>query len=193
MPSTLTGVASALSARTAPTASVPAGSDAPNAASVATPFQNLLDKMASILSHGGLLDVAGTWSALQTFSAGISAPVSSFTYPSLQSPWTTPSGKRKLGYWIDPFGAVHIEGDIDYGSNVTLASVGIWAAAALPSAARPLNYPTIPIALSGPTTIGIGVIFPGTGGDLQMGAPSGLTWRTASISAIYHPGIALAP
>lgn len=68
---TLTGTPSAITARTAPVITAPAGTDAPSAASNNQPDQGLLDKLASILAHGGLLDVAGDWSKLQRLLGGV--------------------------------------------------------------------------------------------------------------------------
>jgi hypothetical protein len=70
---TLTGTPSAVADRAAPTISAPAGSDAPSAASNNAPDQALLNLVASLKAHGGLLDVAGTWSVLQTFVGALFA------------------------------------------------------------------------------------------------------------------------
>lgn len=68
MPVTLTGVPSAISARTAPAITAPASADFPSDVSNNQPDQGLLDKIASLLAHAGLLDVIGTYSKTQTFS-----------------------------------------------------------------------------------------------------------------------------
>lgn len=70
MPVTLTGTASAITARTAPTIPAPASADFPSDTSNNQPDQALLDKIASLLAHAGLLDVIGTYTQAQTFSAG---------------------------------------------------------------------------------------------------------------------------
>lgn len=81
MPTSYTGVASAIMDRTAPTITEPAGGDAPNAASVNTPLGQLADALASLKAHGALLDVANTLTQTQTFSAADSIPALSINPP----------------------------------------------------------------------------------------------------------------
>lgn len=73
MPVTLTGSTASLTDRTAPSITAPAGTDAPSAASVVTPLQALLDLAGKLKASAGLLGLASTWTAFQTFSAGLAA------------------------------------------------------------------------------------------------------------------------
>jgi hypothetical protein len=59
MPSLYTGASSTITSRVAPAASLPIGSDAPSAASVATPMQTILDLLASIKASAALLGSSG--------------------------------------------------------------------------------------------------------------------------------------
>lgn len=86
MPLTLTGTASAVSARPSAgtvTVTAPAGADFPSSSSQNQPDQGLLDKIASIFAHAGFLDVASAWTTLQTFGAGIAGTVLNFTTATL--------------------------------------------------------------------------------------------------------------
>lgn len=136
MPVTLTGTASAISGRSAPTISAPAGGDVPSASSNNQPDQGLLDLVASILAHGGLLDVAGTWSQLQTFSAGAAFgadptfPTRTLLKPGLAGSPTLGSNwvrsgvaTRDLRVWKDPIGMVHFQGQLQMTSGAPNATM----------------------------------------------------------------------
>lgn len=74
MPTPYQGVEANVPASRADTSvSIIVDSDAQNASSVNTPFQKLTDYVQRIVKKAGFLDLASTWTTLQTFSAGISA------------------------------------------------------------------------------------------------------------------------
>lgn len=74
MPTTYTGVEGNVTAdRADVTASLPVDGDPRNASSVNTPLQRLADFMQRVRKKAGFLDLASTWTALQTFSAGLEA------------------------------------------------------------------------------------------------------------------------
>lgn len=107
MPVTLTGVASAIASRAAPTASAPASADFPDDNSNNQPDQALLNLVASLLSHGALLDVANAFTAQQTYAqaaAGTPTEVVTGTVPTSSSAsarflvkqWDGSAGKVRL-------------------------------------------------------------------------------------------------
>jgi hypothetical protein len=68
MPSTYTGSDTGLNNRNDVTVSNPVDADPPNAASVNTPLEKLANYLQRVFKKAGFLDLASTWTALQTFT-----------------------------------------------------------------------------------------------------------------------------
>lgn len=79
MPFTYTGDMTGLDVDDAVEIEEPIGSDPPNAALFALPFEALADRIKLLQSKAGMLAKARTWTALQTFSAGLTSVGATFT------------------------------------------------------------------------------------------------------------------
>lgn len=95
-----TGTASAIADRTAPTVTRPATGTSWVADEGATAWDALTDSIASLLAHGGLLDVANSWSAANTFSHDlVTNGQSGDTHPARQVT-AAPTTRKLVDQWV---------------------------------------------------------------------------------------------
>jgi hypothetical protein len=96
MPITYNGVSTGLDVDVTAAIAEPVGSDPPNAALFATPFEKLTNLIQNIQEKAGFLAKARSWTALQTFTAGLVATASAYSNPPIEDTAVLGTDARRL-------------------------------------------------------------------------------------------------
>jgi hypothetical protein len=161
-------------------------------------YTQLRDAISAMISAAmaTFLTVTHTWTAAQTFGAVSASSLSvtgvgALTYVTSEyaSGVANASGNRKMAYWVDFDGKVHLQG------FCSAAAVNTRTLLTLPSGKRPSATVTVPVYLSGGTGgAQIGYLTITSAGVVSANCFGGTnTFANADVTVCFRPDDAVAP